>query len=343
MIELSNITKIFQQNGRAITALSDVSFHVPTGQIYGVIGASGAGKSTLIRCVNLLERPTEGKVLVDGQELTQLSDSQLTRARRQIGMIFQHFNLLASRTVFGNIALPLELDNTPKADITKRVNELLELVGLADKHDVYPANLSGGQKQRVAIARALASNPKVLLCDEATSALDPATTRSILELLKDINRRLGLTILLITHEMDVVKRICDQVAVISDGRLIEQDTVSEVFSHPKTPLAQKFIQSTLHLDIPDDYLTRLSPDHHPEATPLLRMEFTGKSVDAPLLSEVARRFTINNNIISAQMDYASGVKFGIMLTEMHGNDADIKAAIQFLQESHVTVEVLGYV
>ncbi|ACX89235.1 methionine ABC transporter ATP-binding protein MetN [Pectobacterium parmentieri] len=343
MIELSNITKVFQQNGRAITALSDVSLHVPTGQIYGVIGASGAGKSTLIRCVNLLERPTEGKVLVDGQELTQLSDSQLTRARRQIGMIFQHFNLLASRTVFGNISLPLELDNTPKADIAKRVNELLELVGLADKHDVYPANLSGGQKQRVAIARALASNPKVLLCDEATSALDPATTRSILELLKDINRRLGLTILLITHEMDVVKRICDQVAVISDGRLIEQDTVSEVFSHPKTPLAQKFIQSTLHLDIPDDYLARLSPDYRPETTPLLRMEFTGKSVDAPLLSEVARRFNINNNIISAQMDYAGGVKFGIMLTEMHGNDADIKAAIQFLQESHVTVEVLGYV
>ncbi|GKW25267.1 methionine ABC transporter ATP-binding protein MetN [Pectobacterium polonicum] len=343
MIELSNITKVFQQNGRAITALSDVSLHVPTGQIYGVIGASGAGKSTLIRCVNLLERPTEGKVLVDGQELTQLSDSQLTRARRQIGMIFQHFNLLASRTVFGNISLPLELDNTPKADIAKRVNELLELVGLADKHDVYPANLSGGQKQRVAIARALASNPKVLLCDEATSALDPATTRSILELLKDINRRLGLTILLITHEMDVVKRICDQVAVISDGRLIEQDTVSEVFSHPKTPLAQKFIQSTLHLDIPDDYLTRLSPEYRPETTPLLRMEFTGKSVDAPLLSEVARRFNINNNIISAQMDYAGGVKFGIMLTEMHGNDADIKAAIQFLQESHVTVEVLGYV
>ncbi|AOR62182.1 methionine ABC transporter ATP-binding protein MetN [Pectobacterium wasabiae] len=343
MIELSNITKVFQQNGRSITALADVNLHVPTGQIYGVIGASGAGKSTLIRCVNLLERPTKGKVLVDGQELTQLADSQLTRARRQIGMIFQHFNLLASRTVFGNISLPLELDNTPKADIAKRVNELLELVGLANKHDVYPANLSGGQKQRVAIARALASNPKVLLCDEATSALDPATTRSILELLKDINRRLGLTILLITHEMDVVKRICDQVAVISDGRLIEQDTVSEVFSHPKTPLAQKFIQSTLHLDIPDDYLARLSPDHRPEATPLLRMEFTGKSVDAPLLSEVARRFNINNNIISAQMDYAGGVKFGIMLTEMHGNDVDIKAAIQFLQESHVTVEVLGYV
>ncbi len=221
-------------------------------------------------------------------------------------MIFQHFNLLASRTVFGNVALPLELDNTPQAEIKRRVTELLDLVGLGDKHDSYPANLSGGQKQRVAIARALASNPKVLLCDEATSALDPATTRSILELLKDINRRLGLTILLITHEMDVVKRICDCVAVISNGQLIEQDTVSEVFSHPKTPLAQQFIQSTLHLDIPDDYQARLKSTATADSVPMLRMEFTGHSVDAPLLSETARRFNVNNNIISAQMDYAGG-------------------------------------
>ncbi|PWC21574.1 D-methionine ABC transporter, ATP-binding protein [Brenneria roseae subsp. roseae] len=343
MIELSNITKVFQQNGRSITALADVNLHVPTGQIYGVIGASGAGKSTLIRCVNLLERPTQGKVLVDGQDLTQLSDSQLTRARRQIGMIFQHFNLLSSRTVFGNIALPLELDNTPKSEITRRVNELLDLVGLSDKHDAYPANLSGGQKQRVAIARSLASNPKVLLCDEATSALDPATTRSILTLLKDINRRLGLTILLITHEMDVVKRICDQVAVISDGCLIEQDTVGQLFSHPKTPLAQKFIHSTLHLDIPEDYVERMTPTQREGSVPLLRMEFTGQSVDAPLLSEVARRFNVNNNIISAQMDYAGGVKFGIMLAEMHGQEADTLAAIKFLQDHHANIEVLGYV
>ncbi|EMM2467838.1 methionine ABC transporter ATP-binding protein MetN [Raoultella ornithinolytica] len=343
MIKLSNITKVFLQGNRTIQALDNVSLHVPAGQIYGVIGASGAGKSTLIRCVNLLERPTEGSVLVDGQELTALSEKELTRARRQIGMIFQHFNLLASRTVFGNVALPLELDNTPQAEIKRRVTELLDLVGLADKHDSYPANLSGGQKQRVAIARALASNPKVLLCDEATSALDPATTRSILELLKDINRRLGLTILLITHEMDVVKRICDCVAVISNGQLIEQDTVSEVFSHPKTPLAQQFIQSTLHLDIPEDYQVRLKPTALPDSVPMLRMEFTGHSVDAPLLSETARRFNVNNNIISAQMDYAGGVKFGIMLTEMHGTQEDTQAAIAWLQEHHVKVEVLGYV
>ncbi|MFE8150382.1 methionine ABC transporter ATP-binding protein MetN [Brenneria goodwinii] len=343
MIELSNITKVFQQNGREITALANVNLHVPKGQIYGVIGSSGAGKSTLIRCVNLLERPTQGTVLVDGQDLTKLSENQLSQARRQIGMIFQHFNLLSSRTVFGNIALPLELDNTPKSEITRRVNELLDLVGLSDKHDAYPANLSGGQKQRVAIARSLASNPKVLLCDEATSALDPATTRSILTLLKDINRRLGLTILLITHEMDVVKRICDQVAVISDGCLIEQDTVGQLFSHPKTPLAQKFIHSTLHLDIPEDYVERMTPMQREGSVPLLRMEFTGQSVDAPLLSEVARRFNINNNIISAQMDYAGGVKFGIMLAEMHGQEADTLAAIKFLQDHHANIEVLGYV
>ncbi len=343
MIKLSNITKVFQQGSRTIKALSDVSLHVPAGQIYGVIGASGAGKSTLIRCVNLLERPTSGSVQVDGQELTSLSDSQLTIARRHIGMIFQHFNLLNSRTVFGNIALPLELGNMSRDEIKTRVNELLELVGLQDKKDNWPANLSGGQKQRVAIARALASNPKVLLCDEATSALDPATTRSILELLKDINRRLGITILLITHEMDVVKRICDQVAVISNGELIEKDSVSEVFSHPKTPLAQQFIQSTLHLDIPQDYLDRLSPEAKTDTVPLLRLEFTGQSVDAPLLSEAARRFNVNNNIISAQMDYAGGVKFGIMLAEMDGEEADAAAAIAFLQEHHVKVEVLGYV
>lgn len=343
MIKLSNITKVFQQGTRTITALSDVSLHVPAGQIYGVIGSSGAGKSTLIRCVNLLERPTSGSVLVDGQELTTLSESQLTLARRQIGMIFQHFNLLNSRTVFGNVALPLELDNTPRATIKARVTELLDLVGLADKQDAWPANLSGGQKQRVAIARALASSPKVLLCDEATSALDPATTRAILELLKDINRRLGITILLITHEMDVVKRICDQVAVISNGQLIEKDSVSEVFSHPKTLLAQQFIQSTLHLDIPEDYQQRLQAQSTANSVPLLRLEFTGQSVDAPLLSETARRFNVNNNIISAQMDYAGGVKFGIMLTEMHGSQPETEGAIAYLQQHHVKVEVLGYV
>ena len=244
MIELKNISKQFEVKGKKITALDNVSLEVPQGTIYGVIGASGAGKSTLIRCVNLLERPTIGQVIVDGQDLTAMSDKDLILARRNIAMIFQHFNLLSSQTVFENVALPLRLNNTPKDQVEKKVNELLELVGLTERKDVYPSNLSGGQKQRVAIARALASNPKVLLCDEATSALDPATTQSILQLLKDINKRLGLTILLITHEMEVVKRICDRVAVIDKGELIETGSVSEIFSNPKTALAQKFIQST---------------------------------------------------------------------------------------------------
>ena len=253
MIKLKNISKIFDISGKKLTALDNVSLEIPKGQICGVIGASGAGKSTLIRCVNLLEKPTSGSVIIDGKELTELSEAQLIQERRNIGMIFQHFNLLSSRTVFGNIALPLELEKKPQEHIQQKVNALLELVGLNDKRDVYPANLSGGQKQRVAIARALASDPKVLLCDEATSALDPATTQSILKLLKEINRTLGITILLITHEMDVVKRICDQVAVIDKGQLIEQGSVSEIFSNPKTSLAQEFIRSTFHISLPDEY------------------------------------------------------------------------------------------
>lgn len=343
MIRLIDVSKVFQQGTQNIHALSAVSLHVPAGQIYGVIGSSGAGKSTLIRCVNLLERPTHGKVLVDSQDMTALTARELTQARRQIGMIFQHFNLLSSRTTFANIALSLELANIPAQEIKCRVSALLDLVSLNDKYDAYPANLSGGQKQRVAIARALASNPKVLLCDEATSALDPATTQSILALLKDINRRLGLTILLITHEMDVVKRICDQVAIISHGELIEQGNVSEVFSHPKTPLAQQFIHSTFHLTIPDNFLARLSPQQQVNTHPLLRLEFTGKSVDAPLISQASRCFNIDISILSSQIEYAGGVKFGIMLAEFLGNTENIELTIVFFEQHYVKVEVLGYV
>lgn len=343
MIRLENITKTFYQNKKPIHALDNINLTVPAGQIFGVIGKSGAGKSTLIRCVNLLEKPTEGKVFVDGQELTHLSNRQLIKSRRQISMIFQHFNLLSSRTVFENIAFPLELANTPKRMITERVNQLLELVELTDKAFVYPANLSGGQKQRVAIARALASDPKVLLCDEATSALDPETTRSILALLKDINKKWGLTILLITHEMDVVKQICDRVAVISNGCLVEQASVSEMFSNPKTAMAQQFIHSTLHITIPDDYKEKLSKTDQVGKHPLLLIEFTGVSVDAPLLSQAAKQFNVDNNIISANMDYAGGLKFGVMLTELRGESQATQSAIQFLQAHHAKVEILGYV
>ena len=242
MIKLSNITKVFHQGTRTIQALNNVSLHVPAGQIYGVIGASGAGKSTLIRCVNLLERPTEGSVLVDGQELTTLSESELTKARRQIGMIFQHFNLLSSRTVFGNVALPLELDNTPKDEIKRRVTELLSLVGLGDKHDSYPSNLSGGQKQRVAIARALASNPKVLLCDEATSALDPELTGEVLRVLRELAEH-KTTMIIVTHEMKFARDAADRILFMDGGVVVEQGDAKELIDHPKEERTRQFLAS----------------------------------------------------------------------------------------------------
>ena len=344
MIKLNNITKIFTLPDKKLTALDDVSLHVPKGQICGVIGASGAGKSTLIRCVNLLERPTHGAVVINNVDLTQLSDAELVKTRRQIGMIFQHFNLLTSRTVFENVALPLELENKSKAEIQEKTTALLALVGLSDKHNVYPANLSGGQKQRVAIARALASDPKVLLCDEATSALDPATTQSILKLLKEINRTLGITILLITHEMEVVKRICDQVAVIDKGRLIEQGTVSEIFSNPKTELAQEFISSTFHITLPEEYLENLSDTpKHAKSYPIIKFEFTGRSVDAPLLSQASKKFGVELSILTSQIDYAGGVKFGFTIAEVEGDEDAITQAKVYLMENNVRVEVLGYV
>ncbi|WP_299020280.1 methionine ABC transporter ATP-binding protein MetN [uncultured Photobacterium sp.] len=343
MIEINRVNKVFYQGDREINALRDINLTIDQGTIFGVIGSSGAGKSTLIRCVNLLEKPTNGHVIVDGTDLTQLSNQELTLARRKIGMIFQHFNLLSSRTVFNNIALPLELAGKSKSEIKTKVNELLQLVGLADKSESYPSNLSGGQKQRVAIARALASDPKVLLCDEATSALDPATTQSILELLKEINRKLNLTILLITHEMDVVKSICSEVAIIGDGELVEKGPVGEIFAHPKTDLARSFIRSTLDLSIPEDYQARLVESRISNSYPLVRLEFTGNSVDAPLISQVAREFNIDISILSSDMDYAGGVKFGLMLAEFFGSDQATVQAITFLRDHKVNVEVLGYV
>ena len=328
MIKLSNITKIFTLPDKKLTALDNVSMSIPKGQICGVIGASGAGKSTLIRCVNLLEKPSFGSVVVDGVDLTQLSEGELVKARRQIGMIFQHFNLLSSRTVFENVALPLELEGTPKTKIQEKTTALLSLVGLSDKQDIYPTNLSGGQKQRVAIARALASDPKVLLCDEATSALDPATTQSILKLLKEINRTLGITILLITHEMEVVK----------------QGTVGEIFSNPKTELAQEFIRSTFHISLPDEYLENLTDTpKHSKAYPIIKFEFTGRSVDAPLLSQASKKFGVELSILTSQIDYAGGVKFGYTIAEVEGGEDAITQAKVYLMENNVRVEVLGYV
>lgn len=343
MIKLTAVSKTYGQGDHAVHALQPTDLHVAAGEIFGVIGASGAGKSTLIRCVNLLERPTSGQVEVDGVELTALGEQALTLARRKIGMIFQHFNLLASRTVFDNIALPLELAGMKRDAIERRVNELLQLVGLTERAQAYPAALSGGQKQRVAIARALAPEPKVLLCDEATSALDPQTTQSILSLLKEINRKLGLTILLITHEMDVVKTICDKVAIIHGGQLIEQGEVAWFFSHAQTALAREFIHSTIHLPVPEDYAVRMQADHMAGSWPLLRLGFTGQSVNAPLISEVSRRFGVDVSILSADIEYAGGTKFGYLLAELFADSPASELTIQFLRDHQIQVEVLGYV
>ncbi|WP_316837796.1 methionine ABC transporter ATP-binding protein MetN [Pedobacter nutrimenti] len=343
MIRLNNITKTFVLRDRSVTALSGVSIHVPRGKIFGVIGASGAGKSTLIRCANLLEQPTSGEVFIDGKNLMELSRSALANERRHIGMIFQHFNLLSSRTVYQNVAFPLELEGASKAKIKERVFELLNFVGLEDKHADYPASLSGGQKQRVAIARTLAASPKVLLCDEATSALDPETTTSILKLLKDTNEKFGITILLITHEMQVVKAICDEVAIISQGVLVEQGTVSEMFSHPKSDLAKKFISSSIKVTLPSAYAERIQINASGSGNPVIKLSFNGDSADSAVLSEAAALFGVSNNIITAQIEHAAGIKFGTILVEAHGKKEDHERAIAYYKTLNIGVEVLGYV
>ncbi|ALM50623.1 hypothetical protein AMR72_18095 [Flavobacterium psychrophilum] len=343
MIELKNVSKTFSKSGRQVHALSNVSLHVPEGIIFGIIGTSGAGKSTLIRCVNLLERPTNGEIIVGGKPLLKLSNKELTLQRRQIGMIFQHFNLLSSRTVYGNVAFPLELAGLSKDVIRQRVEELLGLVGLQEKSNEYPANLSGGQKQRVAIARTLANNPKVLLCDEATSALDPATTRSILNLLKDINKKLNITIVLITHQMEVIQAICDRVAVISHGKLVEQGSVGDVFASPKEPLTREFISSALHVEVPVFYAEKLKTNYVQGYNTLLKLEFTGESTDEPLLTQAALRFNINANIVSAQTTYAGATRFGILLVELSGDLAKQQLAINYLKTNNIKTDTLGYV
>ncbi|WP_026959141.1 methionine ABC transporter ATP-binding protein MetN [Aliagarivorans taiwanensis] len=343
MIELKQVSKTYTHAGRTVAALRPLDLQVERGEIFGIIGSSGAGKSTLIRCVNLLERPDGGQVLVDGLDLTTLPAKQLRAARQDVAMIFQHFNLLNSRTVFGNVALPLELAGADKQQIANKVASLLELVGLADKANSYPAMLSGGQKQRVAIARALAVDPKVLLCDEATSALDPETTSAILDLLKRINQQLGLTILLITHEMDVVKRICDKVAIIDDGALVEQGPVGEFFANAKTELAKRFIASTMHLEVPASYQRRLHSNAKASSHPLVKLSFRGDAVDAPVISQVARKFNIDLSIVSAQMDYLGGNKFGLMLVELSGEQAAIQDSLAYFEQHNITAEVVAYV
>lgn len=340
MITLENLSKTFQQRGHQITALRNINLQVHTGEIYGVVGESGAGKSTLIRCVNLLERPSSGKVIVAGEELTKLSHTQLLKARQRIGMIFQHFNLLSNRTAAQNIALPLELTGTPKAQIQEKVARLLELTGLTDRAHQYPAQLSGGQKQRVAIARALASDPKVLLSDEATSALDPKTTESILALLKEINQKLGLTILLITHEMEVVKRICHRVALIDRGELVENNTVEAFFTNPQSDLGRQFIAQTQKFELPENYAQQLRPTGR---YPVVKLSFTGASVDEPALSTLSRRFHIDVSIIQAKVENIGRTTYGVLIAELIGEADHIAQAQQWLVSSSIQTEILGYV
>lgn len=340
MIELINVFKRFKTKNKTIQALSGVSLTVDKGEIFGVIGTSGAGKSTLIRCVNLLERPNEGQVIVDNVELTKLSDAQLTLERRKIAMIFQHFNLLSSRTVFDNVAFPLELEGKPKSEISEKVNGLLELVGLSEKAKDYPANLSGGQKQRVAIARALANDPKVLLCDEATSALDPATTKSILQLLKSINQKLNLTILLITHEMEVIKTICDKVAVIDHGQLAEQGKVEQIFIHPEKEIIKGFIQSSLNVGLPAIYQDAVGNDSK-DGNPLVKILVRGNDEQSSVIINLYEKFDIKAKIISAQLEYVGHLSFGVLLLEL--KEGNINEALAYLENEYANAEILGYV
>lgn len=344
MIKLENLHKTYQGDTGSLEALRGVSAHIPEGEIFGVIGKSGAGKSTLIRCINMLERPTSGSVVVDGEELTTMPERKLRDVRKKIGMIFQHFNLLSSRTVYDNIAFPLELAGKNAAEIAAAVDPLLELVGLTDKKNQYPAQLSGGQKQRIGIARALANNPKVLLCDEATSALDPQTTHSILTLLKDINQRFGLTIVIITHEMQVIKEICDRVAVIENGLIIEEGSVVDLFVRPQTPTTREFIRTIINHDMPEIFADiDFSPVPIPGSTLMLRLSFIGASANEPIIAGVLRRFNVEVNILFGNIDHLKNTPFGTLLVELSGEDSAIQAALNYLNAKELGIEVIGYV
>ncbi|MEU0670417.1 MULTISPECIES: ATP-binding cassette domain-containing protein [Streptomyces] len=333
VITTKGLTKVYESRGRQVTALDGVDLHVREGEVFGVIGQSGAGKSSLIRCVNLLERPTSGTVTVDGTDLTALAGrgrragKDLRRARSRIGMVFQHFNLLSSRTVKDNIELPLEILGVAGAERSRRALELLDLVGLADKAKSYPGQLSGGQKQRVGIARALAGNPKVLLSDEATSALDPETTRSILQLLRDLNRQLGLTVLLITHEMDVVKQICDSAALMKRGRVVESGTVAELLATPGSELARELFPVT--------------GDASADDRTVIDVTFHGEAATQPVISQLSRTYNIDISILGAAMDTVGGRQIGRMRIELPGRYEENVVPVGFLREQGLQVEVIG--
>ncbi|QWT21743.1 methionine ABC transporter ATP-binding protein [Bacillus sp. NP157] len=316
MIRFEAASKSYLVDGALVPALQPVDLVIEQGEVFGIIGHSGAGKSTLLRMINLLERPTAGKVLVEGRDVTHAQGAELRTLRAGIGMIFQHFNLLSSRTVAENVAFPLRLQGNPgEAEIAGRVDELLKLVGLEAHASKYPAQLSGGQKQRVGIARALASKPSILLCDEATSALDPQTTASVLELLADINRRLGLTIVLITHEMDVIRRVCDRVAVLDAGNVVEMGTVADVFLHPTHPTTRRFVAEA-------DHREGRGPEYAGVPGKLFRLSFRGDATYSPLLSRVVRDTGVEYNLLSGRVDRIKDVPYGQLTLAMHGERLD---------------------
>lgn len=341
MIELTHISKDFASGGRTVHAVQDVSLSIGKGEIFGIIGFSGAGKSTLVRCINLLERPTSGSVTVDGKEMTALSARELRQARKKIGMIFQHFNLMPSRTVFGNVAYPLRGSGLSREQIADKVHRLLELVGIGDKAEAYPKQLSGGQKQRVAIARALANDPNVLLCDEATSALDPQTTKAILRLLKNLNEKLGITVVIITHEMAVVKEICDRVAVMEHGRVVEQGEVFNVFADPRQEITRSFIHTTSNLRKIEELIEEDSPVVQLKPGELIvRLSYIQRNVSEPLISTVSRKFDITLNIIFSDIAIVQNAPIGGTVAVISGERAQITQAIAYLIEKNVGVEVI---
>ncbi len=345
MIEIRDLSLTYKGPTGPVHALRGIHLQIQPGEVFGIIGRSGAGKSSLVRCLNLLNRPSSGQVLVDGRDLMQLSDAELRTARRDIGMVFQHFNLLSSRTVFDNAALPLELAGMSKEDIKKRVDPLLDLVGLSALRDRYPAQISGGQKQRVGIARALASHPKVLLSDEATSALDPETTRSILDLLRKVNRELGLTVVLITHQMQVIKQIADRVAVIDGGQIAEMGPVIDVFTRPQQAITRSLIDEIVPQQLPESVTTRvnalaaqLAPGQQGR---LLRLSYAGESAYQPILSHLIRELGLDLSILHGQIDEIQEQTFGSLAVFASGDAARIDAAVEHLRASGVQVQIVS--
>ena len=341
IIELKNITKTFEQDGKIFDAVKDASVSVAKGEIYGIIGFSGAGKSTLVRTINLLGRPTSGQVIVKGRDFLSLSEKELRQERKKIGMIFQHFNLMKSRNVFENVAFPLKHSGLSKEQISQKVHSLLELVEINDKDKNFPSQLSGGQKQRVAIARALANDPDILLCDEATSALDPTTTKAILKLLKKLNKKLGLTIVIITHQMEVIKEICDKVAVMEHGKIVEQGDVFDIFANPQNEVTKRFIKATSNLTKIEELIEEDSPVVHLEKGEyLVRFSYIQKNVSEPLISATSRIYDVTMNIIFAEIEIVQNAPIGGTIAIISGKKEAIERALEHIREENVGVEVL---